>query len=296
MRVTNTYGLPQAVVDAMSTEVAPEVRRQGADISVTELIGPPRMKQLKEKNHDRIVVDASEMIWSVLGRRLHSVIDKAARGPSGVRLFIQRQGNNRMWVISGEFDLVEGATLWDFKEVKAAAVRQDKTEWNWQLNIYRLMCIENGIPVNYLKNLMFIRDYSPVERYRDPEYPMAPAFERKCPVYSKETVEAYINYQLCEHEKEMPMCEPEERWAKPDQYAVYVAPALGKAFRVKDKLKDAEFVRDTMVKNGRDPRSIVIRHRPGEDLRCKYYCSVAEYCDHGRKVRMLDDPEAEVPD
>lgn len=294
MRVVNTFGLPQAVVEAATSYTPPEERREGADISVTELIGPPRIKQLNDIYHAEVVRDASELIWSLLGKRLHSIIERSAKTPAAERLFIQRTGLDKNWVISGEFDLWEDYTIWDFKEVKAASVRQSHEDWDWQLNIYRLMAEENGLKVVQLKNLMIIRDYSPVERYTNPEYPIAPAFVRDVRLYKRESVENFINYRLNQHELKMPMCEPSERWAKPQEFALYTPKSRDKAFRVRKTMKDIEFVAQTLIKNGTwAAKDLEIKMRPGEDLRCKYYCKVAEWCSHGQRIRGI---ETDIPD
>lgn len=70
------------------------------------------------------------------------------------------------------------------------------------------------------------------------------------------------------------MCTDEERWHKPDKWAVK-KPGNKRALKLHDTREAA------MAHAG---TTLEVEYRPGEDTKCLKYCSVAQFCDHGRLV------------
>jgi hypothetical protein len=280
MKVRNTHGLPQALVDAVSMVVPPEERREGADISVTEMLGPPRIKQLKDKHWDEVDIDASDRMHAVMGTAIHSMIARTPYTMSAVRLFARWQGLERFWTVSGEFDLLEDGFLWDFKPLRAAAVFDGpKPEWVEQLNVYRLLCLDNRIKVVGLKAVPYIRDYTPVERYRNKRYPAASMIAMDVPMWSVERARAFVQYRLSAHEEVMPECTNDERWAKPHEYAL-MAEGGKRAVALYAKKEDAEA--QALARMAALRKKFYVQERQQESLRCKHYCDLWRWCERGR--------------
>ena len=59
MKITNKFGMPKPFVDFARND---KYSKGKADISVTTLIDSPRIRILKERYHDKIEVDAVDMI------------------------------------------------------------------------------------------------------------------------------------------------------------------------------------------------------------------------------------------
>jgi len=64
MKLTNKFNLPDPIVNA--------VQNQGytpgsSDITVTQLIQPPLIRQLNKKHWDDIEEDASDRVWALFG-------------------------------------------------------------------------------------------------------------------------------------------------------------------------------------------------------------------------------------
>jgi len=70
---TNVHRLPQSIVAAVTND--PYVG--GGDISTTKLIDSPRIRQLTAINRDRITIDVSERVWSLLGQAVHTILERA---------------------------------------------------------------------------------------------------------------------------------------------------------------------------------------------------------------------------
>lgn len=279
MIIRNTHGLPRSLVDTVLSAKTPHERREGADISVTELIGPPRIKQLKDKYYDQVDIDASDRAHALMGTAIHGLISKAPYALSSVRLFARWKGLDRMWAVSGEFDLLEDGILWDFKPLKAQAVFDGpKEEWVQQLNIYRALCLVNRIPVAGLKACAYIRDFTPNQRFREKKYPLASLWPMDVPMWSIGKTMAYIGYRLTEHEKEMPLCTNEERWAKPHEYAL-MTDGRKTAVALYSNKEDAE--RNAAARETQLNKKFRVEERPQESTRCRYYCEFARFCDCG---------------
>jgi hypothetical protein len=71
MQFTNVKGLPDTVVKAL---VSDEYTYEG-DISVTKLASPPQVRVLTKRHHQHLSVDVSEMLWSMLGKAVHYVVE-----------------------------------------------------------------------------------------------------------------------------------------------------------------------------------------------------------------------------
>jgi len=80
-------------------------------------------------------------------------------------------------------------------------------------------------------------------------------------------------------------CSDEERWSKPDKWAV-MKEGRKSALRLLDSRLDAQrwCVTNDHVhlwekgKNIPFKKGISIVHRPGEDTRCEHYCAVSSVC------------------
>jgi hypothetical protein len=100
MRLTNKLGLPSAIVAALENDT---YSRGECDLSVTQLIAPPRQVELRRRHEAELEEDVADRIWILLGKSIHEILEKAAPYGSAIteeRLFMEIDG----WVISGAFD------------------------------------------------------------------------------------------------------------------------------------------------------------------------------------------------
>jgi hypothetical protein len=197
--------------------------------------------------------------------------------------------------VSGTLDLIENNKLYDYKTVRAGAVQGPiKPEWEAQLNCYRRLARNNGIEIMEMFILAAIRDYTPVERYRDPTYPVGPVKKIPIRIWSEDSLDAYISYRLTQHEESYPLCTPDERWAKPNEYALMKAGgkrATGLYQSIKDATEQMNLRKQALKAAGKPYDVYDIQERKAESIRCKYYCDVWEFCEFGRIERLgTDDP------
>ena len=97
--LTNKHNIPQQIVSAIMRD---PYSRGGAHISVTQLIQPPRIIQLKKRLENEIEEDASDRVWALLGQTCHKILERS--DDTGAfheeRISLEVEG----WTVSGASD------------------------------------------------------------------------------------------------------------------------------------------------------------------------------------------------
>lgn len=279
MILTNKFGLPDTIVNVLKR---PQYSKGDSHISVTELLSPPQIVQLRAKHNNEIEQDASEMVWSLFGTAVHNILEhgKADHHIVEERVFTDYDG----WRISGQIDLQEfyedGVAIKDYKVTSAWAVQAEKQEWHTQLNVYAwLLERAKGVEVKSLQIVAIIRDWNRRDAVNKEGYPKAPIAMIDIPLWSPEDQEAYIKERIHQHSEAslsvqigdaLPECTAEDMWEKPTTYAVKKVGGV-RAKRVFDSRLEAE----TFLKTVKDHE---IETRPGGRTRCASFCNVSQFC------------------
>lgn len=274
MRITNNTGLPQALVDAVTND---PYEGGEADISVTRLIGSPRINQLSKIHADSLEADASTMLWSLMGQAVHSVLERAGEAEGRIierRFFGEKNG----MTISGQVDLIESTILSDYKFMSTWEIIYGlKPEKAAQLNVLRWLAEGEGVRIDTLQIVALLRDWVASKAKTDANYPQNHVHIIDVPVWSDERVEQYIADQVEAHAKAnitLPECSEEDRWYTGDKYAV-MKTGRKSALRLLNTLAEAEdWLGHNPGKGGTH-----IDYRPGENKRCNSYCPVKMFCE-----------------
>jgi len=72
MNFTNKYNLPEFVVNGLKRD---DYDHSSNGFSATGLLKSPRQRLLAERHSDEIVMDVSDMTWSVLGTAVHTAFE-----------------------------------------------------------------------------------------------------------------------------------------------------------------------------------------------------------------------------
>lgn len=277
MEFTNKHGLPDALVRAV--EAFRDKYDPGeSDITVTSLIDSPRILQLKKKHEHEIVEDVMDNVWSLLGSAVHQILEEAeAEGMAEERLYHKIDGVN----IGGQFDnlALEDGILTDYKCTSAWSVVFGKKDWEYQLNILRLLAEENGFVINRMEICAILRDWTKNNTYQSNSYPKRQVVRIPIIKIPNAQLLKYIKDRLKKHkaaEKKLPLCTADERWAQPDKWALMKKGAK-RATRVFDNEAEANKMRK------HNPGTTVV-HRPGSSRRCEEYCSLLPFCSQGKKI------------
>ncbi len=281
MRYTNKFGLPEAIVRAVTND---EYDRGDSVMSVTQLISPPRIVLLQRVNEDKLEVDVADRIPSVLGTAVHKLVEKGAAGLSNYiveeRLFLEVRG----WKISGAVDLQidNGDGTWainDYKITGTYSVMTEKPEWERQLNCYAYLSYKSKERrVTSLKIIAILRDWQRKQAEINPNYPQCQVVTVDIPVWSYEQQRDYVESRVKMHQdaekavdsgEPLSYCSDEERWVRGETWAL-MKEGRKSAVKLYDNKEDAE---SAVIKGH------YVEHRPGNAIRCSgNYCMVSAYC------------------
>ena len=138
-----------------------------------------------------------------------------------------------------------------------------------------------------------IRDHNQRKAKTEKDYPKHPVFKIEWDFRESDFEQMELDViswfsQIMDEEKlsdeELKPCSPEQRWHKPDKWAV-MRKGQKKAVRLFDSEEKAlahmDWLADQPSNKG---RGLYIEFREGEDTRCQSYCSVAQFCPYGRKI------------
>jgi hypothetical protein len=281
MKITNRHNLPDTFLSFARKD---NYSKGKSDISVTTLIDAPRVNILRQQERDKIEVDAVDMIWPLLGTAVHHMLETS--DPKGnvtmeERLFVSING----WTVSGQIDHQEeiGGMIHisDYKVTSVWSVIYGKEDWVRQLNCYaQLVRMAKGRDVRSVRIIAVLRDWQRREAQFKPEYPQAPVVSVDIPLWSEAETMAYMQDRVMLHQEAQLMwdtqeavveCSDEERWTKPDTWAVMKKGAK-RATKVFDNVDAAKSHADGLG------AGYGIVKRDGGRTRCENYCSVADFC------------------
>jgi len=293
--ITNNKGFPLALVKAVEND---SYSKGMADRSVTGLLAPPRQAALKDIHGDEITEDVSERTFALYGQLVHLLLERSGEQDRNAlteeRMFTEVEG----WTISGQTDTItltedEAWVVSDYKFVTAYKFKRDYSgelvmpaEYEQQLNMYGHLLRENGFKVDGLKIVAIYRDWSKMEAKRDKNYPQLGAETHDVKLWSEEDAKAFIAERVRLHqaaENDLPECDEEERWAKPDKYALM---PNANSVRAR-KLFDTEVAAVTWAYENKIKEGWVVDHRPGVNTRCENYCLVSEYCEQFQALQAV---------
>lgn len=268
--LTNKLGLPAPIVRAVERD---PYDRGRSDFTVTQLVGPPRLRVLRKRHAAEMTEDVSDRIYSLVGQSVHTILERAAMegALAEKRLYMTVDG----LAISGQLDhyvFVDGV-LSDYK-VTSIWADLNKPDWLMQLNFLALLLAENGHIVHKLEVAAIYRDWSKVRAKADPSYAQLPVALAPFPLWTPAEALAKLKERIAVHvaaETVLPECTDEERWLRDAQWAV-TKPGAKRAsavFPIKGMAEADAANRGT---------AYVVEHRPGVNVRCESYCPASEFC------------------
>ncbi|KKM85779.1 hypothetical protein LCGC14_1285620 [marine sediment metagenome] len=280
MRWTNRHNIDPVIAQAVMTDDYEAV----GDISVTRLVRPPQITYLEHKHKDELVQDITDGLFMLEGRALHHILD-IARDKVRLqehRLTVDFNG----WEISGKFDVLylDTNVLKDYKVSSVwGHILGGKEDHEEQLNFYAYLAIRNQIQVDELRIVMWFRDWMSSMVERDRQYPPLKVLEHTIPLWPTIDAQAKFEDKVKLHQLARsgtyPPCTDEERWAKPDSWAVRKAGAR-KAYRVFEEPALAEAMARSMP-------GYEVQFRPGEQVRCARYCPVMQFCSQAKELGVV---------
>lgn len=282
MKYSNNLSLPEPLVKAItagdgSRPPEPNVRR------TTQLIDAPWRYKLFAKHYDEIKVDVSDRIWSIMGQIGHSVLENVECKDYQQEVSMQKEIDGM--TITGTADLIYNNSIYDFK-FTTIYKQEGCKEWDDQLNVYRWLYGEDKIQNLYI--VAIFRDWSKTKAYSS-NVPSTQVKLIKIPVYND--AERFVKACVKLHQNPRPdVCTPEERWAKPDCWAMYRNKAKSKADNPRayklyyNEAEAVEYLKLAKINCPKDDWTLEFRQ--GEDTRCMDYCDVSQFCEYYKNTYL----------
>lgn len=283
--ITNELNLPQPFVDAATSNHKYKPNRY----SVTEVLGGTCEAVLKRRHAGEAKEDVSDRLWAILGTAVHKVLESAESAP---------EQHQEQWLcvkvgdyeLSGIFDLYDEVTgtVTDWKVTSVYTVLfGDFEKWRKQALAYCWMLRQKGRDAHRGQIVAMLRDHQQRKARTERDYPPHPVFTIEWD-FTEEDFKAIesdifawfgeVWHQEITDDDELEPCNTEERWHKPDKWAV-VKNGSKRATRVLDSEGAAEGYMDQL-----EDGKYHIEFREGEDTRCQSYCSVSQFCPYMRKI------------
>jgi len=285
MVLTNRNNLPLPLVEAVRND---PYDRGDCDFSVTELILPPRIGELRRQHRGEITEDASDRIFALLGQAIHTILERVA----GERYLVEKRftiyHKNSGVKVSGRIDCFDQQTrtLADYKLTSRYATKDGiKPEWEAQGNLNRLLMEKNDTKVKKIEFWAIYRDWSKMAVSRGvKEMPLEQVQAFEIPMWDLAETEAYLDERIQLHQEAaetLPLCTDEERWYKPAKWAVM---KKGREKAIRGGLCASEEAAAEMIAGFDDPKQYRIEYRKGEHQRCMHYCDVAPFCSFFKEL------------
>ncbi len=268
MIITNKHSLPDTILKACQVSNYPPTEGR---ISVTDLIGSPLIRQLKLKHWGELEQDCSDMLWLILGKAGHYVLQQSGTGQQEQKLTAEIDGIT----ISGISDMYNEGVITDFKFSSVwSFLLGDKPEWANQLNCYSFLHRQAGQEVKALKIHAILRDWQG-SKVNEDNYPVIPFQSIDIPLWSTEHALEWIKGRIAIH-KAGAGCSDAERWKRPDTWAVKKI-GFQRALRVFESEKEAQKFFNLYGKQFAKT-NLIIEQRAGSYQRCFQYCMVSKFC------------------
>jgi len=276
MKITNSLGLPEALVNAVS--LSPH--NSPGNVSATTLLKGTKEIVLTKRHWESLEDDVSNRVWALFGTATHSLLEEDGETSFSEEFLSTQIGEKKL---TGKMDLYDMATkvITDYKTASVWKIKfNDFSDWRRQGLIYDYLCRANGLEVETIRFIALLKDHSKTQAKREAGYPQSPVFvyEVKPTEADREETEAFIFDKInaiIEAEKladdEIEPCTESERWAKPSKYAV-----MKEGRKTAVKLYDNE--QDAKAHVEGEGKGFYVEHRKGESTKCDGYCLVKDFC------------------
>lgn len=280
MKITNLFGMPQSIVNAIENDVYDGPKTETSDeLSVTTLISPVRIYFLKKRHWNELTEDASKRLWSLMGQAVHSVLERAESKNNIVEERIKKEFDGT--VISGKMDVMDETEIADYKFTSVwqyVHAPKGKPEHIAQVNVLRWLVYGIFPKVSKLTINLLLKDWSAGKAKSTPDFPRIPFVSISAPLWPLGVTEAYIQGRVEAFraaaglpDDQLPECTTEETWERPTVYAVVKD---GGKRAIPGGLCSSMEIAKTMT----GPK-MHIEIRIGGRGRCAEYCIVSHLCN-----------------
>lgn len=286
MIITNKNGLPQACVNCVQNERHNEPN----SLSATTLIRGACETIIIDKKFDEIETDVEDNMNAIMGTAFHNVMEEhETENVAEQKFSVPVNGIN----ITGKIDAysAEKKLIIDYKTCASwKIIHKDFDEWYKQGTIYAWLLKQSGIEIKTCRFIAWMKDFSPTEAERNPDYPQSSIYQYEFEVTDESLVEIEqfikdkVELYLAERNKpleELTPCSPKERW---QSEAVFAVMKKGRQSAINAKSTTRDDAEKIITELKSDPKNAkneyFIEERPAVDKKCVRYCIARKFCKY----------------
>lgn len=289
MQITNTLGLPDPFVSAVTNEYTHTPKRY----SVTALLKGTREAILQRRHDEEIQQDVADMAWLIFGTAVHSVLENAQETDTQLKenKIIVPMPNG--YEVSGIFDLYDDATgtVTDYKTASVwKVIFNDWEDYRKQTLAYCWLLRQIGFEARRGEVVALLKDHSKSKAEHEADYPQYPIYRIGWDFSDADItgMGEFLEAKMREIEAaeqlpddQLPLCTKEERWGKADTWAVK---KVGNKRAAKVHQDEESAIKHAQMLATQQGGTYEIEFRPGEDTKCLKYCAAREFCDHFKSL------------
>lgn len=286
MLLTNKHKLPQQYVNLVTRW---NVKQKRADYSVTHLITPPQLAVLRERHDAEITEDVSDLVWRVFGQIAHKLYEeKNAFDRFNEEPMILDIGGVTVSATPDSYSLEADGTLDDYKVTSVFSILLGlKTEWETQLNCYKLFFERNGFQVSKMRILGMLRDWQKAKAAVDPAYPPTAFPVIDVPLWADGEAMWYMEERIVNHSAAAELsdadlatmypCSGLDKWERAPTHCAMKVGNKRSSYGSQTTPRTEVAVNDWIARQ-KNPRKFSVAFRPGARVRCAGYCVAAPFC------------------
>ena len=276
MTITNVKNLPQAFVNAVSTEP----HNKDGEYSATTLNKGTKEILLTRRHWDDLTDDVADRIWAIWGTAVHALFEAEKDNCFHEERFRVPVSHS---IVTGQVDSydMERGIINDWKTASVWKIQfGDFDDWKAQGMTYAWLMTQNGLEVKKCRFIALLKDHSKSKARTDSQYPQNPVYIYEFDVTPEALAETGMRIEAKIKEIEeaenisddvITPCSADERWADGEKWAV-----MKNGRKTAVKLFDDSAAADAYA--GELGNSYYVEHRPAISRKCIDYCTCKEFC------------------
>lgn len=222
--ITNKYGLPKKIVELIEQDNYTYTPHR---YSATEILNSTKEIILKRRHKDKLILDASEYINMLFGTAFHTLMET---GEENEEIRLEYKLDNGA-TLSGRVDKITDNKVIDYKTCSVWKIKSgDFKDWEKQGLIYAWLLRKNGVYIEYVRFIAFMKDFSKGRKEFDSSYPESAIYihEFKVTTDAILEIERFILNKINDIEAHLdtpdnllPQPSDAELWKTPDQWASF---------------------------------------------------------------------------
>lgn len=288
MKITNKLGLPTQLVRAVESDY----KYKDKKYSITSLLDPSRVLQLKRRHNDEIEQDVSESIWMAFGTGFHSVFENIKLHDYELAEQYVRATVYEDYILSGIVDYINTKDKYvvDYKTTSVWSVIYESNNDKWlkqlQMSAY-LWYKETNEWYDKGYIYAFLKDFNKRDSKSKDNYPELPIKVIEFDLGTVEEIEEWIinkfkDIKVYESllDNQLPMCTLEDRFNKGDTFAIKKKKTK-RAMKVHTDYNEAKKHLSNLER--KYPNMYELDIRKGKDVKCLDYCNCNKFCNYWRE-------------